>query len=174
MNRDWKRPLRRIVLALGVTVAVGAVTAPALADSSAEPPKYPVFLYVDTVAGTRPASGVKPRPVGCSQSNYFVRGEQVVWRIWGSEAATGDILSAENVKYAYVKVPGQPNMRLNWGAHGATSNRVWFWTAAWVIPKDYPLGTARTQIVFKTEANTFGRFDYDLQIVPNLGAKKKK
>jgi hypothetical protein len=96
-----------------------------------------------------------------------------VFRIWGTEAPTGSILSTENVKYAYVKIPGQPNLKLNWGAHGATSNRVWFWTAAWIIPKNYPLGTAATQIVFKTENNTFGRYDYELQIVPNLAAKKK-
>ena len=98
-----------------------------------------MFLYVDTVNGTRPA-GAKPRPLGCTQTNYFARGEQVVFRVWGSEAATGDILSTENVKYAYVKIPGQPNMKLNWGAHGTAPNRVWFWTAAWIIPKDYPLG----------------------------------
>jgi hypothetical protein len=173
MTRDWKHPLRRLLLVLGVTVAVGAVTAPALAETAADPPKTPVFLYVDTVNGTRP-SGAKARPVGCTQSNYFVRGEQVVFRVWGSEAATGDILSTENVKYAYVKIPGQPNMRLNWGPHGATSNRVWFWTAAWIVPKNYPLGSAMTQVVFKTEANTFGRLDFELQIVPNLAAKKKK
>ena len=28
-----------------------------------------------------------------------------MFRVWGSEAATGDVLSTENVKYAYVKVP---------------------------------------------------------------------
>jgi hypothetical protein len=31
-----------------------------------------------------------------------------------------------------------------------------------------------TQVVFKTEANTFGRYDYELQIVPNMAARKKK
>lgn len=164
--------MRRMLLMLGAAVVLSAIASPALAQSAADPPKYPVFLYVDTVNGTRPV-GAKPRPIGCTQTNYFARGEQVVYRIWGSEAATGDVLSTENVKYAYVKIPGQPNLKLNWGPHGAASNRVWFWTLAWIVPKNYPLGSAMTQVVFKTENNTFGRFDYELQIVPNLASKKK-
>lgn len=164
--------MRRMLLMLGAAVVLSAIAAPALAQSSADPPKYPVFLYVDTVNGTRP-SGAKPRPIGCTQTNYFARGEQVVYRVWGSESATGDILSTENVKYAYVKIPGLPNLKLNWGAHGTAPNRVWFWANAFIVPKGYPLGSVMTQVVFKTENNTFGRYDYELQIVPNLATKKK-
>jgi hypothetical protein len=162
--------MRRLILMVGAVAAAivaSALTAPAFAQQTADSPKLDVFLYVDTVNGTRPV-GAKPRPTGCTQTNYFTRGEQVVFRVWGTEAATGDVLSSENVKYAYVKIPGQPNLKLNWGAHGAVTNRVWFWTAAWNISKNYPLGTAATQIVFKTESNTFGRYDYELTIVPNF------
>ena len=164
--------MRRMLLTLGAAVALSAIAAPALAQSTADPVKYPVFLYVDTVNGTRPV-GAKPRPTGCTQTNYFARGEQVVFRVWGSEAATGDILSTENVKYAYAKVPGLPNLKLNWGGHGTAPNRVWFWSNAFIVPKDYPLGSVMTQIVIKTENNTFGRYDYELQIVPNLASTKK-
>jgi hypothetical protein len=164
--------MRRLVLTLGAAVVLSAIAAPALAQSTANPPKYPVYLYADTVNGTAPA-GTKPRPIGCTQTNYFARGERVVFRVWGSEAATGDILSTENVKYAYVKIAGQPNLKLNWGGHGTAPNRVWFWSAAWIIPKSYPLGSVVTQLVFKTENNTFGRLNYELQIVPNLANKKK-
>ena len=137
----------------------------AAAAERAAPSKLEVFLYADTVNGTRPA-GAKPRPVGCTQTNTFKRGEQLVFRIWGSEASTGSILSTENVKYAYVKIPGQPFAGLNWGAHGATTNRVWFWTAAWNIPADFPLGTTTFRIVFKTEANKFGIYDHVVTITP--------
>ena len=164
--------MRRMLLMFGAAVALSAIAAPALAKSTADPVKYPVFLYADTVNGTAPA-GTKPRPIGCTQTNYFARGERVVFRVWGSEAATGDVLSSENVKYAYVKIPGQANLKLNWGGHGAAPNRVWFWANAWIIPKNYPLGSALTQIVIKTENNTFGRLDYELQIVPNFASKKK-
>jgi hypothetical protein len=164
--------MRRILLMLGAAAVLSAIAAPALAQSSADPAKFNVFLYVDTVNGTRPV-GAKPRSTGCTQTNYFARGEQVVFRSWGSEAATGDILSTENVKYAYVKIPGLPNLKLNWGAHGTEPNRVWFWSNAFIVPKNYPLGTVTTRIVFKTESNKFGRYDYELQIVPNLAMKKR-
>lgn len=157
--------MRRLFMFLGVAIIAGAVTAPALALQDATPPKLNVFLYVDTVNGSRPV-GVKPRPTSCTQTNNFKRGEQVVFRVWGTEAATGAILSTENAKYAYVKIPGQPNIKLNWGAHGVPSNRVWFWTAAWIVPPDYPLGTADFRIVFKTEAGKFGQYDHSVTIVP--------
>ena len=64
--------------------------------------------------------------------------------------------------------PGQPNLKMNWGAHGATSNRVWFWTTALIIPADFPLGDATAKIVFKTEEGTFGKSDYAFTVVPAL------
>ena len=160
--------MRRLLLLLGVVAALGAVAAPAFAQV---PQKLNVFLYADTVNGSRPV-GAKPRPIGCTQSNVWKRVEQVVFRAWGSEAETGAILSTENVKYAYVKIPGQPNQKLNWGAHGSTTNRVWFWTAPWVIPADYPLGALTARIVFKTESNTFGFYDYEMTINPTAAKKR--
>ena len=83
--------MRRLFLLLGALVVLGALAAPAFAQV---PEKLNVFLYVDTVNGTRPV-GAKPRPIGCTQTNVFQRGEQVVFRIWGSEADTGAVLSTE-------------------------------------------------------------------------------
>ena len=160
--------MRRILVLLGMVVVVGAVAVPALAQV----PKLNMFLYVDTVNGTRPAPGTPPRAVGCSHTNTFKRGEQVVYRVWGSLAETGEILSSENVKYAYVKTPGLPNLKLNWGGHGAATNRVWFWANAYLVPADYPLGNVTARIVFKTEDGKFGLYDYDMVILP--GAAKKR
>ncbi len=161
--------MKRLFLMLGIVTALGAAAAPALAQV---PQKLNVFLYVDTVNGTRPV-GAKPRPIGCTQTNVFQRGEQVVFRVWGTEAQTTQVLSTENVKYAYVKIPGQPNLKLNWGAHGSPTNRVWFWTTPWVIPADYPLGSVTARIVFKTEANKFGLYDYEMTINPTVAGKRR-
>ena len=167
--------MRRLSLVAGfavlAAVAAGVLAAPAGAQSQTAQVTTPVFLYVDTVNGTRPANA-KPRPIGCAQSNNFVRGEQVVFRSWGSEAQTQDILSTENVVYAYVKIPGQPNLKLNWGGHGRAGSQVWFWANAWNIPVDYPLGTLTARVVFKTEAGEFGTYDYTLNILPTLPGTK--
>ncbi len=128
--------------------------------------KLDVALYVDSVNGTRP-SGTAPRPVGCTQTNVFKRGEQFVLRAWGSELATGNVLSTENVSTATLTVPGvTPPLTLNWGAHGATTNRVWFWTAAWNIPATFPLGDSTLRIAYTLESGKTGTYDYVITIVP--------
>jgi hypothetical protein len=165
--------MKRMIMVIGLAVVASAILVPALSAADI-PGKLDVMLYVDTVAGSRPSAGAKPRPVSCTQTNVYVRGEQQVFRVWGSVAGSGDILSTENVKYAYVQVAGTPNLKLNWGAHGATSNRVWFWTAAWNLPADYPLGETTAKIVFKTEDDQYGIYEYKFTVVPQLNVTSTK
>ncbi|HWO61387.1 MAG TPA: hypothetical protein VNO31_15265, partial [Umezawaea sp.] len=115
--------------------------------------------------GTRPA-GTTPRPVGCTQTNVFKRGEQFVLRSWGSEMATGSVLSTENVDTATFTVPGIAPVTLNWGAHGATTNRVWFWSNAWNIPTTFPLGDATIRVTFTLDSGKVGAYDYVITIIP--------
>jgi hypothetical protein len=122
-------------------------------------------LYVDSVNGTRPA-GAAPRLVGCSQTNVFKRGEQFVLRTWGMDLKTGSVLSDENVQSAKYSIAGQPDTVLNWGAHGATGAKVWFWTNAWNIPKDFPLGTTTVHVSWTLLDGTTGSYDYDINIIP--------
>jgi hypothetical protein len=160
--RHRRKSMTRLVYLLGAALAAGVLATPAVAQAPGNNPfpgkKVDVFLYVDTVNGSRP-KGAPARPVSCTQTSYYKRGEQLVFRVWGNETATGDVLSTENVRYAYVKIPGQPNVKFNWGAHGTAPNRVWFWTAAFDIPADYPLGVMAYRVVFKTETGKFGIFD---------------
>ena len=123
-----------------------------------------VSLYVDTVNGTRPA-GAAPRPIGCTQTNVFKRGEQLVVRAWGADLSTGDILSTENISSATASVTGQPDLTLNWGAHGGAS-KVYYWTSAWNIPTDYPLGQVDIHVVYKTDSGKTGTQDYPVVIIP--------
>lgn len=122
-------------------------------------------FYIDSVNGTRPA-GTTPRPIGCTQTNVFKRGEQFVLRVWGFDLATGAVLSMDNVTEAHFSIAGIPDIRLNWGAHGATSNRVWFWTNQWQIPKDYPLGDTTVRVVFTTIAGKTATATYQITIIP--------
>jgi hypothetical protein len=122
-------------------------------------------LYVDSVNGTRP-TGAAPRLVGCSQTNVFKRGEQFVLRSWGMVLKTGEVLSNDNVKEAHFSIAGQPDTVLNWGAHGATGAKVFFWTNAWNIPKDFPLGTTTVHVVYTLETGVVGTYDYDINIIP--------
>ncbi|HXH97025.1 MAG TPA: hypothetical protein VNH40_07425 [Gaiellaceae bacterium] len=122
-------------------------------------------LYVDSVNGSRPV-GAAPRQIGCSQTNVYKRGEQVVFRAWGMDLKGGDVLSIENVKEAHVAIAGQPNLTLNWGAHGATDAKVNFWTTPWILPADFPLGSTTAHVVFTTLDGQTATFDYALNVIP--------
>jgi hypothetical protein len=132
-------------------------------SSTAATASVDIALYADTVNGTRPA-GTAPRPIGCTQTNVFKRGEQLVVRTWGFDLATGAVLSNENVQEAHFSAPGVNNITLNWGAHGAT--KVYFWTNQWQIPTTYPLGDVVIQIQFTTVAGKVGKLAYPITIIP--------
>jgi hypothetical protein len=117
-------------------------------------------LYVDTVNGSGPV-GIAKRPVGCSLTNVYKRGEQVVVRVWGADAAA-NVLSNDNVNSAHFTVAGIPDTPLNYGAHGT----LYFWANAFVIPATYPLGTATIHVVFNLLNGKTASYDYVINIVP--------
>ena len=97
----------------------------------------------------------------------FRRGEQFVLRTWGTELATGNVLSTENVSEASFTVPGVATpVTLNWGAHGPTTNRTWFWTNAWNIPTTFPLGDTTIRVTFELDSGKVGTYDYAITIIP--------
>jgi hypothetical protein len=118
-------------------------------------------LYVDTVNGTGPV-GIAKRPVGCSLSNVYKRGEQVVVRVWGTDLGTTDVLSNDNVNTAHFSIAGQPDVPLNYGAHGA----IYFWANAWVVPANYPLGATTIHVVFNLLNGKSASYDYTINIIP--------
>jgi hypothetical protein len=135
------------------------------ATSAPSGTKVNVGLYVDSVNGTRP-SGAAPRPIGCTQTNVYKRGEQVVIRAWGYELATGEVLSIDNVSEAHFSVPGMSNVPLNWGSHGATGSKVWFWTNAFILPASYPLGDSIITVSFTTVSGKTATFPYQITVIP--------
>jgi hypothetical protein len=128
--------------------------------------KLDLSLYVDTVAGTRPV-GVPARPIGCSQTNVYKRGEQIVVRAWGTDLNTGDVLSSDNVKEAHFSIAGQPDTVLNWGAHGTVGTQVFFWANALIVPTSFPLGEATVHVAYTTEDGKTGTYDYVINVIPS-------
>jgi hypothetical protein len=125
--------------------------------------KVDAGLYADSVNGTRPAAAA-PRPIGCTQTNVFKRGEQFVLRVWGFDLGTRTVLAFDNVTEAHFSLAGVPNIKLNWGAHGAA--KVFFWTNAWQIPVDYPLGDTVVHISFTLASGKTVMLDYPIVIIP--------
>lgn len=150
--------MRSLKLVVGAAVAASIVVTPVYAKTG--PQEFPakkvdVAMYGDTVSSSR---GEVRNPRVCTQTNYFQRKSRVVFRMWAVDTSTGEALTTLDVKYVYVKIPGQPNLAMNFGPHGSGANRINFWSAAWAIPADYPLGVVPFRIIVKTADNRFGNY----------------
>jgi hypothetical protein len=156
----------KVLISIAAVIATTALSGQALAAAPPGSPfpakKVSVAIYTDTVTASKSSLGYVPTNT-CMQTNFFARTAGVVFRMWAFDARTGDVLTSDNVKYAYVKIPGQPNMKLTFGVHGKLATSPSFWSVMWTIPADYPLGVVAFQVVVKTKKNTFGFFSQ----VPN-------
>jgi len=148
---------------LTISTTPGIPAGPGPSGGTAPSGKVNTVIYADSVNGTRP-TGAAPRPIGCTQTNVFKRGEQFVLRTWGFDLKQREVLSIDNVTEAHFTVPGLPNITLNWGSHGP--QKIFFWSAPWNIPADYPLGNTTVHISFSLTDGTTGTLDYPITINP--------
>lgn len=103
---------------------------------------HAVFMYVDTVT-----AGGSPKPAAaCAITNLFQHGQTMAFRMWGVEAATGGTdLLPNNVLSAVVKIPGEKPIKMTYGPKDP------FWTAAWTVPKSYPVGVVDFSVQVTTK-----------------------
>src|SRR5579884_3682992 len=122
-----------LATATGVFAARSLATAPPIQGSPLK-----VVLSADTVTG-----GGNPAPAStCAQTNFFKRGQLVVFRVWGvNVAAGGTAITDADVKYARVKIPGIKAIPLQYAAEPPNSaHQHSYWHAVWIPGKKYPLG----------------------------------
>jgi hypothetical protein len=146
-------PVTSAQLTISATPPPLLTPAPAASTLPTTSAPLSVSIYVDSVNGTTPASGVAKRLIGCTQTNVFKRGEQLVLRSWAVDMTSGDVLSSANVDTAVATLPG-------------TTNRVWFWSSPWIIPADYPIGDTTVNVSYKTDDGKVGIYPYKLTIIP--------
>jgi hypothetical protein len=60
-----------------------------------------------------------------------------------------------------------PDVKLNWGAHGTAGSQVYFWSAPWIVPADYPLGETTLHVVFNLENGKTATYDYTINVIPS-------
>lgn len=148
--------MKRLLAALVLVIGAASLTSAAVAQTPPTPNPFPgakhqVFIYVDTVQNSRPKNPAVTPTIGCTQTNFFRRGQGVVFRSWGVQTDTGKSLTPDNVKYYYVQIPGQKPLKMTFGAHGAGTTAPWFWTVNWDIPNDYPLGIVSFKVLVQTK-----------------------
>ena len=119
----------------------------------------PLAFYVDTVTSGFAESKYNVDPsVGCVRSSFFKRGQHVVWRMIITDTSTGKILQSTDVKTAVLQIPGQSDITMRFGRHGSNDTSPWFWTGAWDVPTDYPLGYITYSITVTTADGKVGTY----------------
>jgi hypothetical protein len=118
----------------------------------------PLYFYVDTVtAGGGESQYNVDASRYCAITSTFKRGMHIVWRMEAVDTSTGMILQAADVKSAVLNLPGETK-DFHFGRHGASDDAPWFWTAAWDVPPDFPLGILDFNVVVTTNDGKTGTF----------------
>ena len=146
------KPLR---LAIGAAVTVGALAALAVPAAAQNPVKIPVPVYADTVSSSR--GDVRLSRV-CTQTNMFPRKARVVFRAWAMDSARARRSPRSRSGTRTSRSRASRTSRSRTARMVPAASKVRFWSAAWAIPVDYPLGVVPFRIVFKTEDGQFGIF----------------
>ena len=138
--------MRRSIILATVAAAAGALATAVWAQTPTETPfPSPKIPGVFVASQTFLADG--------TATNFAARGTTVSFRVFAGAGNTGKVLTDKDVKYAYVKVPGQPNVKLTFKTNG-----FWVWTGTWTVPADYPLGLVQFAVRFKTTNKQYGNF----------------
>ena len=118
--------------AIALSVAVLGFAGPAQAQ---QPQK--LFIDGDIVRGNTAMGATGPI---CVLNSQFKRGENVVFRV-RARNAKGEPLDDKQLKSMAVELSDGRKLTGRYGGHPPRTPTDFFWTAAWMIPMDYPTGT---------------------------------
>ena len=96
-----------------------------------------LFLDGDLVRGNTALGATGPI---CVLNSQFKRGENVVFRV-RVRTVTGQLLDDKGIKGITVELTDGRKLQARYGGHPPRTPTDFFWTAAWMVPADYPTGT---------------------------------
>lgn len=148
--------MRRTLAALAAGIAaVAAVTATALAVVPGET-AFPSATIATLMVTTNTYTGAG-NPAGADiMTSRFAPGSSVVFSVFAGNAKTKQVLTAGDVKYAYIKIPGQPNVKLTYVA--PTKRNGANFTGTWAIPTGAAPGIVNFTTRFQTKDEKYGNF----------------
>jgi hypothetical protein len=100
-----------------------------------------LFFEGDIERGNQPGL-----PPACVLSNQFKHLEKVVWRVRVLDQ-NGQSLDDKGIKSLQVQLPDGQKVDARFSAHPPREPTDHFWTAAWIVPANYPNGTFAYKVV---------------------------
>ncbi len=123
--------------------------------AQAQAPSY--FVYADVVRGH-----VNPKGAVCVPNTVFQQGEHAVFRVAVADAATGELLTAEEVEARGVTVTVDLQdvivLELAFSPHPPEVNLEWFFVSSWFIPADQATGSYGWTVSVSDAAGGTGSF----------------
>ena len=111
-------------VALTVTMTASAVTPVPFPSDKVQQ----VFVAAQTVTSTG------------SMAALYAPGSSVVFRAYAVDPKSHKVVDPKMVKYFYVSIPGQPNVKLKYAATAPGASTGLPWSGAWTIPADFATG----------------------------------
>ncbi len=120
-----------------------------------------LYIYADTVTAGPGESQFNVDPDGipnasCVISSVFRRGMHIVWRFEVVDISTGKRLTDKEMDKAVLRLPHGEERTGRFGRHLSDEN--WWWSAAWDVPMDYPLGVLDWDLTVTTKDGKKGSF----------------
>ncbi len=149
------RSIKLLVLAAATTVAL-ALSAPSFAADAPFPmnpypaAELPYTFNLQTLFGH--GSKVKPA-VYCADSSVFRKGNQIIFRLYITDAKTGKVMTGKDMSRVVLRIAGVKDQTIAYKPQGGGANATspWLWSIAWLVPNDYPLGTFKFDIAAKVK-----------------------
>src|SRR5262245_49645344 len=135
------------------TKIVAAVSFAAVASCASAQAQEMQKLFVegDIVRGNTPLGATGPI---CVLTSQFKRGENIVFRI-RVRNLQGKPLDEKGIKSIVVELSDGRKLPARYGGHPPRTPTDFFWTAAWMIPADFPTGSlGYTTTVTDMDGNT--------------------
>jgi hypothetical protein len=147
--------MRRRASAIVIGTFVLALTAVGLAAVPGETP-FPSQTIESVFVSSRTVTAASS-PLGPGVlTNYYPRGSTVVFQVFAGATKTGRILTAADVKYAYVKLPDGTKVKLSYKEPVNTTDPAW--SGTWTIPASYAPKVVDFVVRFQTKDKQYGNF----------------
>lgn len=145
----------QLLTVLSVTFAV-LLTAACSSGGTATPTDaakvaVPVAVSVDSVTSS-PGAGLVDATAACVQQSVFKRGMHIVFRMSAQDTVTGKALGEAEISDAILQLPSGDELAFKYAKHGKEADSPFFWSTAWDVPMDFPLGAVDYKVVVTTVA----------------------
>lgn len=139
--------MRKILIAAATVAVAATFVAPASAETPFPAAKAgDLYITAETVTG----EGVV--------TNQYAPGSTVIFRARAVEVKTKKVLAAKDIRYFYVTITGQPNVKLKFdpSARGASARMTW--TGTWQVPAGFKTGLVEFKVLAQATNKARGIF----------------